>query len=131
MPDAPTAAQFVLKALKQEGIGAVFMVPGGLIDEFMTAFQGAGVTAIVAANEAGAGFMADGHARASGRFGVCLAIGGPGVANLVPAIASAYADESPILVLGGEVPSDWEARGAFQDGSATDVEIMRPITAYA
>jgi acetolactate synthase-1/2/3 large subunit len=131
MPDAPTAAQFVLKALKQEGIGHVFMVPGGLIDEFMTAFQGAGVTAIVAAHEAGAGFMADGYARASGRFGVCLAIGGPGVANLVPAIASAYADESPILVLGGEVPSDWEARGAFQDGSATDVEIMRPITAYA
>ena len=131
MPDAPTAAQFVLKALKQEGIGHVFMVPGGLIDEFMTAFQGAGVTAIVAAHEAGAGFMADGYARASGRFGVCMAIGGPGVANLVPAIASAYADESPILVLGGEVPSDWEARGAFQDGSATDVEIMRPITAYA
>src|SRR5882724_3999234 len=121
MPDAPTAAQFVLKALKQEGIGHVFMVPGGLIDDFLPAFEGSGVTPIVAAHETGAGFMADGYARASGRFGACLAQGGPGVANLVPAIAAAYADESPILALGGEVPSDWEARGAFQDGSATDV----------
>jgi acetolactate synthase-1/2/3 large subunit len=132
MPDATTAAQFVLKALNQEGIRHVFMVPGGLIDEFMYAFGDAtGVTAIVAAHETGAGFMADGYARASGRFGVCMGIGGPGVANLVPAIASAYADESPILVLGGEVPSDWEARGAFQDGSAADVEMMQPITAFS
>jgi acetolactate synthase-1/2/3 large subunit len=132
MSSAPTAVQFVLAALKQEGIDYVFMVPGGLTDDFMTAFGDAtGVTAIVAAQEGGAGYMADGFARASGRFGACMAIGGPGAANLVAALASAYADESPIFAVSGEVPSDWEDRGAFQDGSAADIELMRPITAFA
>ena len=51
------------------------MRPGGLTDDFMTAFGDAtGVTAIVAAHEGGAGYMADGFARASGRFGACMAI---------------------------------------------------------
>ncbi|MBX9844313.1 MAG: thiamine pyrophosphate-binding protein [Xanthobacteraceae bacterium] len=129
---APKAAEFVLQALKQEGVGHVFTVPGGLIDDFLPAFGAAtSVTAIVAASETGAGFMADGYARASGRFGACLALGGPGAANLVPALSSAYSDGSPILALAGEVPSDWELRGAFQDGSAADLEIMRPITVFA
>jgi acetolactate synthase-1/2/3 large subunit len=134
MPDAPTAAQFVLKALKQEGIGHVFMVPGGLINDFMFEMPQFGsdkVNAVVAAHEQGAAYMADGYARASGRFGVCMGIGGPGVANLVPALRSAYADESPVLAIGGEVQSDWEGRGAFQDGSVTDVRLMRPVTAFA
>jgi acetolactate synthase-1/2/3 large subunit len=129
MPDAPTAAQFVLRALKQQGVDHVFMVPGGLIDDFLPAFEGSGVTPIVAAHEAGAAFMADGYARASSRFGACLAQGGPGVANLAPAFASAYADKSPILALSGEVPSDWDGRGAFQDSAVTDLRIMQPITA--
>jgi acetolactate synthase-1/2/3 large subunit len=128
--DAPTAARFVLKALAQEGIRHVFMVPGGLIDDFLPAFEGSGVTPIVAAHEAGAGFMADGYARATLRFGACLAQGGPGVANLAPALASAYADKIPILALSGEVPSDWEGRGAFQDSAVPDLRIMRPITAF-
>jgi len=136
MSDAPTAAAFVLRALKTEGVDHIFMVPGGLIDDFLIALgatgaNNPGVTPIVTASETGAGYMADGYARASGRFGACLAIGGPGVVNLVPALASAYADESPIVAIGGEVPSDWEGRGAFQDGSASDVEVMRPITAFA
>jgi Thiamine pyrophosphate-requiring enzymes [acetolactate synthase, pyruvate dehydrogenase (cytochrome), glyoxylate carboligase, phosphonopyruvate decarboxylase] len=76
MSQPPNAIEFVLGALKQEGISHVFMVPGGLIDDFYKEFEGAGVTAIVAAHEGGAGFMADGYARASGRFGVCLCIGG-------------------------------------------------------
>jgi acetolactate synthase-1/2/3 large subunit len=134
MPDAPTAAQFVLRALYQEGIRHVFMVPGGLINDFMFEMPQFGsdkVNAVVAAHEEGAAYMADGYARASGRFGVCMGIGGPGVANFVPALTSAYADESPVLAIGGEVQSDWEGRGAFQDGSVADVEIMRPITAFA
>src|SRR5580704_8377593 len=132
MADHPTAARFMLNALKQEGVDYVFMVPGGLIDDFMPEFgANTGVTAIVAAHEAGAGFMADGYARASGRFGACLALGGPGAANLVPPLHSAYTDNSPIFAVCGEVPSNWELRGYFQDGSATDPDIMRPITAFS
>lgn len=134
MSQPPNAIEFVLGALKQEGISHVFMVPGGLIDDFYKEFEGADVTAIVAAHEGGAGFMADGYARASGRFGVCLCIGGPGAANMVAALANAYADESPILAIAGEVQTDWEGRGSFQDGSGTgmnDVALMRPVTVFA
>jgi acetolactate synthase I/II/III large subunit len=135
MSKSPNAIEFVLGALKQEGISHVFMVPGGLIDGFLTEFGDVtGVNAIVAAHEGGAGFMADGYARASGRFGVCLGIGGPGAANLVAALANAYADESPILAVTGEVQSDWEGRGSFQDGSGAgmnDVALMRPVTVFA
>jgi acetolactate synthase-1/2/3 large subunit len=135
MSQPPNAIQFILGALKQEGISHVFMVPGGLLDGFLTEFGDVtGVNAIVAAHEGGAGFMADGYARASGRFGVCLGIGGPGAANLVAALANAYSDESPILALTGEVQTDWEGRGSFQDGSGSgmnDVALMRPVTVFA
>jgi acetolactate synthase I/II/III large subunit len=135
MSQPPNAIQFLLGALKQEGISHVFMVPGGLLDGFLTEFGDVtGVNAIVAAHEGGAGFMADGYARASGRFGVCLGIGGPGAANLVAALANAYSDESPILAVTGEVQSSWEGRGSFQDGSGSgmnDVGLMRAVTAFA
>src|SRR5262245_49398977 len=121
MPDARTGAKFVLNALKHELVNHVFMVPGELIDDLLPAFEGTDVTPIVAATEEGAGFMADGYARASGRFGACLVSGGPGVANLVPALASAYADRSPILALAGEVSSAWEGWGAFGDSAVTDL----------
>ncbi len=61
--------------------------------------------------------MADGYARASGRFGACFAIGGPGITNMVTAVAAASADQSPVLVISGQVPTDWEGRGGFQDSS--------------
>ena len=70
------------------------------------------MNAIVEAHEGRAGFMADGYARASGRFGVCLGIGGPGAANLVAALASVPCDESLILAVISEVQSDWEGAAA-------------------
>ena len=100
-------AQFILSALKDEGREHVFMVPGGLLDEFLTEFgEASGVEAIVAAHEGGAAYMADGYARASGHFGVCFAIGGPGVANMISPLAATYADESPVLVIAGQVQTD-------------------------
>lgn len=130
-----STARFVLDALRQEGIEHVFMVPGGLLDPFLTELgEPSGVEGIVAAHEAGAAFMADGYARASGLFGVCMGIGGPGVANMVGPLAAAYADESPVLAITGQVATDWEGRGAFQDASPSglnDLAFLTPITAYA
>jgi acetolactate synthase-1/2/3 large subunit len=127
--------EFILRAIRTEGVSHVFLVPGGLLDPFYVDLTTAGlVQPIVAAQEGGAAYMADGYARASGRFGVCFAIGGPGVTNTVTAVATALTDESPLLVLSGEVPTDWEGRGGFQDGSAAavdDVSILKPITAYS
>jgi len=124
--------QYLLEACRGEGITHVFLVPGGLIDPFLPALAAtAGVTPIVAAHEGGAACMADGYARASGLFGVCFAIGGPGITNMVTAVAAARTDSSPVMVISGQVPTDWEGRGGFQDSSPAalnDVAIFQPLT---
>ncbi|MCE9625353.1 MAG: thiamine pyrophosphate-binding protein [Deltaproteobacteria bacterium] len=129
------ATEYIVQALVQEKLDHVFMVPGGLIDNFYPALcNTAGIRPIVAAHEGGAAYMADGYARASGRFGACFVIGGPGVTNTVTALSAALTDQSPVFLLSGEVPTDWEGRGGFQDASAAglnDIEILRPVTSYS
>lgn len=123
---------YLLEAFRLEGLSHVFLVPGGLLDPFLPALSAkAGLTPIVAAHEGGAAYMADGYARASGRFGACLAIGGPGITNMVTAVAAACTDQSPVIVISGQVPSDWEGRGGFQDSSPAtlnDVALFQPLT---
>jgi acetolactate synthase-1/2/3 large subunit len=124
--------EYLLEAFRQEGITHVFLVPGGLIDPFLPALAGTpGITPIVACHEGGAAAMADGYARAGGRFGVCFAIGGPGITNMVTGVATARSDFSPVMVISGQVPTDWVGRGGFQDSSPTalnDVAVFHPIT---
>ncbi len=123
---------YLLEAFRSEGLSHVFLVPGGLVDPFLPALSATeGITPIVAAHEGGAAAMADGYARASGRFGACFAIGGPGITNMVTAIAAACTDQSPVMVISGQVPSDWEGRGGFQDSSPAtlnDVAILQSLT---
>ena len=123
---------FVLDALIREGLDHLFMVPGGLVDPFLPALaRHPGLKPIVAAHEGGAAYMADGYARASGRFGVALGIGGPGLCNMMTAVAAAKTDSSPVLILSGEIPVDMEGLGEFQDASQAtldDTAIMNPLT---
>ncbi len=127
------ATRYLLSAVAAEGVDHVFLVPGGLLDPFLPDLaETEGIRPIVAGHESGAAYMADGYARASGKFGVCLAIGGPGVTNVVTAAASARADASPVLYVTGQVPTDWEGRGGFQDSSPAslnDVALLSPVTA--
>ncbi len=126
-------ASYVVRSLAAEGIDHVFMVPGGMNDPFMPAMtETPGVRTVVAAHEGGAAYMADGYARASGRLGVAFGIGGPGIFNMVTALAAARADRSAVLAISGEVPTDREGRGGFQDASGAaldDVSVLRPVTA--
>ncbi len=126
-------ATCVVRSLAAEGVDHLFMVPGGLNDPFMPPMTGTdGVRTVVTAHEAGAAYMADGYARASGRLGVAFGIGGPGVTNMVTALAAARADRSALLAISGEVATGTEGRGAFQDGSGAaldDVSVLRPVTA--
>ena len=123
---------FILEALLREGLDHLFMVPGGLVDPFLPALaRHPGLKPIVAAHEGAAAYMADGYARASGRFGAALAIGGPGLFNMATAVAAAKTDGSPVLVLSGEVPIDMEGLGEFQDASQAtldDTSVMKPLT---
>src|SRR3979490_753962 len=90
---------YLLDAFLREGISHLFMVPGGLVDPFLPAMaRFPARKPIVAAQEGGAAYMADGYARASGRFGVALGIGGPGLGNMITAVAAATTDSTPGLV---------------------------------
>jgi len=131
----PLGVDFLLNALASEGLDHLFMVPGGLIDPFLPAFgRQKALTPIVAAQEGGAAYMADGYARASGNFGAALCIGGPGLANTVTAVATAQTDGSPVLLLSGEVSTLVEGLGIFQDASSQtldDVAVVKPLTRYS
>lgn len=124
--------EWMLAALRDQGVSHLFMDPGGLNDSFMAPMTGTdGLRTIVTAFEGGAAYMADGFARASGGLGVCFGIGGPGVLNMVTALASARADRSPVLAISGEVARSWEGMGGFQDASGAaidDLDVLKPIT---
>jgi acetolactate synthase-1/2/3 large subunit len=130
--DLMKVADFILAALRDQGVSHCFIDLGGLNDNFMPAFTGTkGLRTIVAAFEGGAAYMADGYARASGGLGVCFGIGGPGVLNMTTALAAARADRTPVLAISGEVPRSWEGMGGFQDASGAaidDIDVLKPIT---
>ena len=125
-------AEYLLAAMRDQGVDHVFMDPGGLNDSFMLPMTGtAGLRTIVAAFEGGAAYMADGYARASGGLGVCFGIGGPGVLNMTTALAAAAADRSTVLAISGEVARSWEGLGGFQDASGAaidDIDALKPVT---
>lgn len=126
---------FILDSLAREGLDHIFMVPGGLVDPFLPALgRQSALKPIVAAQEGGAAYMADGYARASGKFGAALCIGGPGLTNTVTAVATAKTDGSPLLVISGEAATALEGLGMFQDASSQtldDVSLLRPVTRYS
>jgi acetolactate synthase-1/2/3 large subunit len=125
-------ADYLIGALRDQGVTHCFVDLGGLNDNFMPALTGTeGLRTIVAAFEGGAAYMADGYARASGSLGVCLGIGGPGVLNMTTALAAARADRTPVLAISGEVARSWEGMGGFQDASGAgidDIDALKPIT---
>jgi acetolactate synthase-1/2/3 large subunit len=125
-------AEFLITSLRDQGVQHVFMDPGGLNDAFMPPMTDTdGLRTVVAAFEGGAAYMADGYARASRGLGVCFGIGGPGIFNMITALASAGADRSPVMAISGEVARSWEGMGGFQDASGAaidDVDVLKPIT---
>src|ERR1700730_13985981 len=94
-PRTILGTDYILEALAAEGLGHLFMVPGGLVDPSLPALaRQKKLTPVVAAHEGGAVYMADGYARASGTFGAALGIGGPGCCNMATAIAAAKNDDA-------------------------------------
>ena len=99
-----TGARLLVERLKAHGVDTIFGIPGihnlaiydALLDE-------PALRVVTTRDERGAGHMADGYARATGRPGVCLTVPGPGVTNALTAIGEAYADSSPVLVLASQL----------------------------
>ena len=90
---------YLTQLLKTYGVEIVFGIPGVHTVELYRGLAGSGVRHITPHHEQGAGFMADGYARASRKPGVCFIISGPGMTNIVTAMGQAYGDSIPMLVI--------------------------------
>jgi thiamine pyrophosphate-dependent acetolactate synthase large subunit-like protein len=100
-----TGAQAVIATLRAYNVDTIFGIPGvHTLPLYDAIQQEQGLRHILARHEQGAGFMADGYARISGRPGVVCTITGPGVTNVATPIADAYADSIPLLVISTSLP---------------------------
>ncbi|HWB57345.1 MAG TPA: biosynthetic-type acetolactate synthase large subunit, partial [Gaiellaceae bacterium] len=120
----------ILRSLEAEGVDVAFGIPGGAILPLYDAFaRGSDVRHVLARHEQGAGHMAEGYARASGRPGVAVATSGPGVTNLVTAIADAWMDSTPLVCITGQVRTNLIGTDAFQETDATGITL--PIVKHS
>ncbi len=123
-----TIADLIVDYLHQLDIEYVFGVPGGAIEPFYNALarseRKGGPKAIVARHESGAAFMADGYARETGKIGVVCATTGPGSTNLITGVASALADNVPMLVITAQTPLPKFGKGALQDSSCAAIDTV-------
>ncbi len=102
-----TGGQALARALRAEGIDVIFGIVGTHnVQLFDGLYDVDGLRVITTRHEQGAGFMADGYARASGRIAACLVVPGPGVTNLMTPLGQAYLDSVPLLAVAGQNPSD-------------------------
>jgi acetolactate synthase-1/2/3 large subunit len=117
-----SGAEMIVQVLADEGVEVIFGYSGGAILPTYDAIfvhnrdsAARPMPLIVPANEQGAGFMAAGYARASGRVGVCVVTSGPGATNAVTPVRDSMADSVPLLVLCGQVPTGAIGSDAFQE----------------
>jgi acetolactate synthase I/II/III large subunit len=126
-----SGADMIVQVLADEGVSAIFGYSGGAIlptyDAVFLYNQRKGVAGeeplplYVPANEQGAGFMAAGYARATGRVGVCLVTSGPGATNTVTPVRDCMADSVPIVVICGQVPTGAIGTDAFQEAPVPSI----------
>jgi acetolactate synthase-1/2/3 large subunit len=137
---SPSLARYsdrLVEYLNQLNVKQIFGVPGGAIEPFFDAVSRARkrgqMEMVVARHEGGAAFMADGYARESNTLGVCCATTGPGSTNLITGVASAYADNIPMLVITAQTALPKFGRQALQDSSCTAIDtvgMFRHCTKY-
>jgi acetolactate synthase I/II/III large subunit len=126
-----SGAEMIVQVLADEGVSAIFGYSGGAIlptydavfryNERRIAAGEVQMPLYVPANEQGAGFMAAGYARATGRVGVCLVTSGPGATNTVTPVRDCMADSVPIVVICGQVPTAAIGTDAFQEAPVPSI----------
>ena len=123
-------ADVVVAALEREGVDTIYAYPGGASMELHQALvRSKNMRTILPRHEQGGGFMAHGHARATGKPAVCMATSGPGATNLITCIADAYMDSVPLVAITGQVFQTLIGKSAFQE---TDVlGISMPVVKHS
>lgn len=110
-----SGAEIIVKMLEEQGVGIVTGIPGGANLPLYNALSKSSIQHVLARHEQGAGFIAQGIARSTGRAAVCFATSGPGATNLITAIADAKMDSVPLIAITGQVSSDLIGSDAFQE----------------
>lgn len=111
-----SGAELIVRLLERQGIRTIAGIPGGAILPLYDALAASTeIRHVLARHEQGAGFIAQGMARVSGRPEVCFASSGPGATNLVTAIADARLDSIPLIAITGQVPLSMIGTDAFQE----------------
>ena len=122
-----TGADMIVQVLAQEGTDVIFGYSGGaILPTYDAVFRFNAETndsmpLIVPANEQGAGFMASGYARASGKVGVVMVTSGPGATNTVTPVRDCMADSTPIVVISGQVPTPAIGSDGFQEAPIANI----------
>ena len=122
-----TGAEMIIQVLADEGVDIIFGYSGGaILPTYDAVFRfnaehDQRMPLIVPANEQGAGFMAAGYARASGKVGVAMVTSGPGATNTVTPVRDCMADSIPIVVISGQVPRAAIGTDGFQEAPIANV----------
>lgn len=128
MGEMVDGGELVARMIKQEGVGHVFTLSGGHIQNIYEGCLNNGIEIIDTRHEQSAGHAADGYSRITFKPGVALVTAGPGVTDVVTAVANAYQAGSPMVVIGGRSPLR-----QYDMGSLQDIElgrVMEPITKW-
>ena len=125
-----SGGEMLIQSLIDEGVEYIFGYPGGAVLHIYDAiFKQDAIEHILVRHEQAAGHMADAYSRRTGKTGVVLATSGPGATNTVTAIATAFMDSIPMVVISGQVPKYLIGDDAFQE---TDmVGVSRPIVKHS
>jgi 5-guanidino-2-oxopentanoate decarboxylase len=112
-----TTGEALVDLLEAYGVETIFGIPGVHNVEMYRALPRSGINHILTRHEQGAGFMADGYARATGKPGVCFTITGPGLTNILTPLGQAWSDSSPVLVISSalDVPDSAQGRGRLHE----------------
>jgi acetolactate synthase-1/2/3 large subunit len=123
------AAQVLTACLKAEGVDTIFGLPGGAALPTYDALYDAGIRHILCRHEQGAGFAAEGYAKASGKVACVCVSSGPGATNLITSIADAMLDSVPVVYITGQVRTDLLGTDGFQEADITGITM--PIVKHS
>ncbi|WP_179400848.1 sulfoacetaldehyde acetyltransferase [Burkholderia guangdongensis] len=127
-PQDMTPSEAFVETLAANGVTEMFGIMGSAFMDAMDIFAPAGIRLIPVVHEQGAGHMADGYARVSGRHGVVIGQNGPGISNCVTAIAAAYWAHSPVVIVTPEAGTMGIGLGGFQE--ANQLPMFQEFTKY-
>ncbi|MFO0566726.1 MAG: thiamine pyrophosphate-binding protein [Polyangiaceae bacterium] len=128
-------ASALLSTFAHRGVTRAFGIPGGLVSPVFDALRAEPrIRLLSARHETMAGYAAMGHAVVTGTPALVVVTGGPGLTNAITAVAAAYLEGLPLIVIAGDVPSSASGRMALQDSSTSGIDtvaMLRTVTRWS